>query len=376
MFEVIRTLKKFSVRNFKNFPETITFDLSTPSSYEFNPEVISNGCVTKAMIFGINGSGKSNFGLALFDIILHLTDKQKLVDHYSNYLNLNSRMPYAEFMYTFTFNGKELTYSYRKSKPQSLLFEDLQIDGNSVIQYDFLQNKGYSKLKGSETLNIVSDSSAISRVKFVYNNAILEDSDEDNAAFKQFMCFVERMLLFFSLETRRYQGFTVGGHKIPEMIIKSGHLQDFEEFLRQNGLDYTLYEKKVGEEHNIFCKFDRQDADLWSIGSTGTSSLSLFFFWYLQMKEMSLVFIDEFDAFYHYSLAAALVKLLKNLPETQVILTSHNITLMSNDLLRPDCYFLIDGKKIASLSNSTDKELRKAHNLQKMYRAGAFQLDK
>lgn len=94
------------------------------------------------------------------------------------------------------------------------------------------------------------------------------------------------------------------------------------------------------------------------------------------MKEMSLVFIDEFDAFYHYSLAAALVKLLKNLPETQVILTSHNITLMSNDLLRPDCYFLIDGKKIASLSNSTDKELRKAHNLQKMYRAGAFQLDK
>lgn len=372
---MIRTLKKFSVTNFKNFPETITFDLSASSNYEFNHEVISNGCITKAMIFGINGSGKSNFGLALFDIILHLTDKQKLLDHYSNYLNLNSRNPYAEFVYTFAFNGKELTYSYRKSKPQSLCFEDLQIDGNSVIQYDFFQNKGYSKLKGSETLNIVSDSSDISRVKFVYNNAILEDDDEDNAVFKQFIRFVERMLLFFSLETRRYQGFTVGGHNIPETIIKSGHLRDFEKFLQQNGLDYKLYEKKVGEEYNIFCKFGRQDANLWSIGSTGTSSLSLFFFWYLQMKEMSLVFIDEFDAFYHYSLATALVKLLKSMPETQVILTSHNITLMSNDLLRPDCYFLIDSKKIASLANSTDKELRQAHNLQKMYRAGAFQLD-
>ena len=372
---MIRTLKKFSVSNFKNFPETITFDLSAPSSYEFNPEVISNGCITKAMIFGINGSGKSNFGLALFDIILHLTDKEKLLDHYSNYLNLNSRRVYAEFVYTFSFNGKELTYSYRKTKPQSLLFEDLQIDGNSVIQYDFLFNKGYTRLKGSETLNIVSGSSAISRVKFVYNNAILEDDDEDNVAFKQFMRFVERMLLFFSLETRCYQGFTVGRETIPGEIIKSGHLRDFEEFLRQNGLDYHLYEKKVGEESKIFCKFDRQDTDLWTICSTGTSSLSLFYFWYLRMSAMSLVFIDEFDAFYHPSLAAALVKLLKGLPETQVILTSHNITLMSNDLLRPDCYFLIDGKRIASLTDTTDKELRKAHNLQKMYRAGAFQLD-
>lgn len=49
-----------------------------------------------------------------------------------------------------------------------------------------------------------------------------------------------------------------------------------------------------------------------------------------------------------------------------------NTDLMSNDLLRPDCYFLLHDNKITTLSKLTDKEIRKAHNLQKMYKVGVF----
>ena len=45
---------------------------------------------------------------------------------------------------------------------------------------------------------------------------------------------------------------------------------------------------------------------------------------------------------------------------------------MSNDLLRPDCYFLLKDNKIKAISDLTEKELRQAHNLQQMYKAGAF----
>ena len=45
---------------------------------------------------------------------------------------------------------------------------------------------------------------------------------------------------------------------------------------------------------------------------------------------------------------------------------------MSNDLLRPDSYFLLENNKIQAISDLTEKELRQAHNLQKMYKAGAF----
>lgn len=64
-------LRKFSVENFKGFRDKITLDIGSPSNYSFNSEIIENGCVTKGIIYGINSCGKSNLGLAIFDIITH-----------------------------------------------------------------------------------------------------------------------------------------------------------------------------------------------------------------------------------------------------------------------------------------------------------------
>lgn len=93
------------------------------------------------------------------------------------------------------------------------------------------------------------------------------------------------------------------------------------------------------------------------------------------MEIASLVYIDEFDAFYHFELSKEVQKLLNKLKGVQIFTTTHNTDLMSNDLLRPvrpDCYFLLHDNKISTLSKQTDKEIRKAHNLQKMYKAGFF----
>ena len=65
-------------------------------------------------------------------------------------------------------------------------------------------------------------------------------------------------------------------------------------------------------------------------------------------------------------------KKVNEIPGVQIFTTTHNTDLMSNDLLRPDCYFLLKNNDIRPLSNLTEKELRQAHNLQKMYKAGAF----
>ena len=57
----------------------------------------------------------------------------------------------------------------------------------------------------------------------------------------------------------------------------------------------------------------------------------------------------------------------------QTILTSHNTYLMQNRLTRPDCCYIMTNERITNLFDSTDKEIREAHNLEKMYRNGAFQ---
>ena len=105
-------LKKFGVENFKGFQDKITFDIGSPSNYSFNSEIIENGCVTKGIIYGINSCGKSNLGLAILDIITHLTEKQKLLQSYDFYINLSGRKSFAEFEYVFVFDEHDRYFGF------------------------------------------------------------------------------------------------------------------------------------------------------------------------------------------------------------------------------------------------------------------------
>ena len=70
-------LTKFAVKNYRGFKDRIEWDLSNPSSYSFNTNAIKDGIVKNGIIYGPNGSGKTNLSLALFDIVNHLTQNSK-----------------------------------------------------------------------------------------------------------------------------------------------------------------------------------------------------------------------------------------------------------------------------------------------------------
>ena len=123
--------------------------------------------------------------------------------------------------------------------------------------------------------------------------------------------------------------------------------------------------------------------DFWENASTGTQSLVFFFYWYIQMQETamsspSFVYLDEFNAFFHEKTAAKVVEMLQKV-QCQVLLTTHESNLLTNELLRPDCAFNmlpeykdVDSYVLGPLSSRTEKELRQALNIPKMFRAGAF----
>lgn len=367
-------LSRFSVVGFKNFEEEIVFDLTKTKNYEFNTNVIKDGCVKTALVYGVNGSGKSNLGLAIFDIMLHLSDKQRSSAIYENYLNLDAA-PSAKFQYTFLFDGTKLEYMYEKEGDSALLSEEIKIDNKRVLYYDFTDaSKAEVNLEGSGTLNLDLVNNGISFVKYVAKNTKLRQN-KINSAFYNLIMFAENMLLFSSLEKNYYQGFTSGDGKISDSIISTGNLESFEQFLKENNICYKLKpETDADGVAKIMCEFNKGTVDFFRIASRGTLTLALFYHWYIYLKdqEIPFVFIDEFDAFYHSETAKIVIGLVKKLPKAQAIFTSHNTDIMTNDLLRPDCYFYLRDGCISALSELTSKDLRKAHNLQKMYKAGAF----
>ncbi len=364
-------LTHFEVQNFKQFKEPLVFDLSA-TRYEFNPECVENGVVKKGLIYGPNGCGKSNLGLAIFDLIAHLTDNQCDRAHYKNYLNAESREEIAKFKFCFKFNKDCVEYNYSKKNCDLILHENLKINGKEVISYN--RGKLEIYLKGAETLNTDLGGSKLSALKYIKRNSVLDNRNKNNKLFNVFFDFINRMLYFRSLDSIDYIGYEKGGGSITEDILKQDHLKDFEKFLNEAGIECKLKAIQENGRGDIAFLFGDKYIRFFDAASTGTRSLGLFYFWLQRLQktnEVSFVFIDEFDAFYHHKLSTLIINELKKI-SSQVILTTHNTAIMTNDLLRPDCYFVMQNNEIKPLYKFTDKELRIAHNIEKMYRAGAF----
>lgn len=368
-------ITRFEVKNFKNFSDTLVFDLGQPNSYEFNEECVVDGVVSKAMIYGQNAVGKSNLGFAMLDISTHVTDKFRSEWNYSNYLNADCKCEYAEFKYNFKFKSGTVVYTYWKSSIETLVYEHLEINGSHYASIDRRKDSQLNiSASGAESLRRDLSDSIVSIIPYIKNNTVL-DGGVDNSCFGEFLGFVEGMLFFRSLEANNYIGYEQGSTKIDADIIEKGNTKNFEKFLIKAGVDCRLEEVHGDEKPYLVFAFADRRIRFFEIASQGTRALALFYYWLQRLKEdntkVSFVFIDEFDAFYHHALSTVMVELLKEI-KPQVILTTHNTSIMTNDLLRPDCYFFIRKNGIQSLSDSTQKELREAHNIEKMYKAGAF----
>ena len=120
-------LTKFSVTNFRNFKEKLSIDFTQEHDYKFNTECVNNKTISKIVVFGNNGEGKSNFGFAMFDIVRTITDLFVDTRAYDvkNFLNADSDLDYAEFNYEFRFGEDIVKYNYKDVFP----LKELEFEG-------------------------------------------------------------------------------------------------------------------------------------------------------------------------------------------------------------------------------------------------------
>lgn len=368
-------LEKFSVKNYKNFKNEISIDFTEKHDYKFNENCIKDGVLNKVIIFGDNGVGKSNFGYALFDIVGTLTDKSTMSFQVTDFLNADSDSKVAEFSYEFKFDNDLVRYSYKKTEFKKIVFEELYINNEKIYDYDFI-NKSFGlmnmKLINAETLNFEYYESNIAILRYIANNT----TQNNDSIIKKLMQFVTKMLWFRSLQDNSFIGLETEEVNIADWIVTNNHIDEFNEFLRdKSNLKINIATAKLigAKNTNIFIEKHKNNPLLFeNVASSGTRSLLVYFYWYKHFKDVKFLFIDEFDAFYHFKLSKNIIKNLVEYENMQTILTSHNTYIANNDLLRPDCYFILKDGKLKSFADSTERELREGHNLEKMLRQGEF----
>ena len=372
-------LIKFTVQGFRNFRDPIDIDFSDVHDYAFNKECISDGIIMKMGIYGNNGEGKSNLGFALFDIVKLLTDKN--VDPAAispnTFLNVDGKTTEARFSYMFKRSDNVITFSYSKSAETVLTSETLAVNGTTIYSYDYLEKKFSEenlKMINVPTLNFEYLQSSLSILRYIANNTVQDES----SPVKAIMDFVSHMLWFRYIPNNGYIGLETSLQNLDEWIIDNGYVKDFSNFLKSVcnlEMDISVASvKDVSGKKDLLVEKHSNGLLLFSlVASNGTKAAELFYFWSKRFQNVSLLFMDEFDAYFHHTMALAIIKELKEFKDMQAIFTTHNTTLMGNEILRPDCYMILSKGKLKSFIDSANgREIREGHNLEKIYRGGGL----
>jgi hypothetical protein len=372
LYVAVKMLTKFAIKNYRGFSDRIEWNLSHPSSYTFNHSAIKDGIVKNGIVYGPNGSGKTNLSLAVFDIVNHLTQKAKKPDYYRNFVYAGRPNELVEFEYCFKFGEQEVAYNYSKSKDGKLIDESLVVGGRLIFSHKGKKmeiDNAEFPMESSFKNNLANNANNVS----IVNVLLISYPLNENHYLLKLRDFVNGMLWFRNLDIREFIGLENNVYILDEYIIKKNLVEDFGSFLENVSGQKFTFVKHNKNDKILMCYYEGKNIAFDNIASTGTHSLMLLYFWLQKMKDATFVFIDEFDAFYHFELSFEVSKRLFNL-NCQVFTTSHNTYLMTNDLLRPDCNFILNNNVIKALCDCTDKELRFGHNIEKMYRGKSFQL--
>lgn len=373
-------LTKFEVENYKNFKNKIVLDFKNSGGYKFNTDCLHNNIISKLMIYGRNASGKTNFGSAITDICdypFFRRGNQSVINAYTDDTT-------AKFKYCFEFNDDDVEYSYEKDESSHYTKEILYINKALIFSIDYINKKntaGDLAVISVETIKVdrffsflenkeddINQTSTPSFLRWIVANSTLEQDSVLNSIVN----YIDKM-----------QMVTVGS-LMPLPIRMQYHMlnnydddfvKDLEQFFNQMGVECKLVLKVLPEGKQLYFNH-KNPIPFFENASSGTIALfNLYMRIIRPAKQASLIYLDEFDAFYHYEMAENILKYFKyNYPKTQIIITTHNTNLMTNRLSRPDClYILATYGKLTSLNNATPRELREGHNLEKLYISGEFE---
>lgn len=366
-------LRRFAVTNYRGFDRRTVLDLTAVRDYGFNLDCIRDGLIRTAVVVGKNGCGKTNLGLALFDIVATLTDcmvMPELKDDMT-FLNGDCDLDRATFEYEFQNGDDVIRYTYSKTSPNNIVHEELYLNDFLVFSREGSESD-YSGLSewdaGDLRIDIADGRLAV--LRFIANNTVQRKSSPISFV----TGFAEHMLYLEPLHVGTQMGITLGTESPEDYIVRNNLVPDFQRFLKDNAdIDVNLDTVRMVGFHDVLVQRTARKVMMFrSVSSRGTRSLMLLYYWMRHFEDVGFLYLDGFDSFCHHELARNIIGMMIGEEGIQTIMTSHDTSLLDNRRLRPDCCLMMDSDGLSSFADRTDRDLRQAHNLEKMYRGGEF----
>lgn len=318
-------LKSLHIVKFGSLVDT-TLNLATENTYDFNENVINDGIVKDALLLGLPGSGKTTIQRAI-SILKRLVSNHGLPEFYS------------DFESVFTFHVYEKDCLVRVSGDDGKLKCQVTIDSVIVVNHADVGTRGCL--------------------------AEIDDTPEYSAYLAEIKHFIDNTVIYDFQSPHADESV----HSILKEMIQwnDDKLQLLNTFLERYRLrsDITIKNGRV--------VFDSEEGaiDYASTASSG-DRVYLRLFTSVIMKEgkISLLCIDNFNGTHPLVERKVAEDLFQT--SSQKIIVTNNTGLLSNTFTRPDAIFNIGSGEIVPFYALYNKELRKAHNLEKMYVASTL----
>lgn len=105
--------------------------------------------------------------------------------------------------------------------------------------------------------------------------------NDENSIFNEFYSFVNKMLLFWSLERREFIGYTPSfGQSLIQKIVRAGHFNDLQQFFREAVFEDELDHRIINGTEQLLIKYGENNRISFDLAcSSGMSSLLLLYYW-------------------------------------------------------------------------------------------------
>ena len=400
--EVLKMLLEFRCSNHRSIKEEVTFSMiagSDNTSEELLKEFGNFRVLRSAIIYGANGSGKSNFINALAfvrDLVSNSINHQPGQGVYQARHKLNTEEIPSEYSVQFVRNNIRYAYGFSVKKNliqdeylyyfpkgrQVKIFERNSMEVKAGDRYKGVFDVSISILKDNRLfLSCAANYSNVKEIEeafMFFNTDIVVYNPEINNWTEYSIELMQNndMIKKVFVNILRALGTGVKDVKVKLEKIKFSDLQ--QELQLPEALK-NLIGTQEGNRIEAKVVYDQFEVDLMTEESTGVKRLFQMICPIIDILDKGKILIcDELENSLHESVIFQIVRLFQHAQKdkfAQLIFSTHDTSLLDTDLFRRDQVWFtqLNKERATDLYSLVEiKNVRKSENLEKGYVSGKY----